>query len=124
MHSQCISFDLDFVLEQRDKIFKSICEDKESYEYLVVDKLLLYFLLESANVESLLFADKIKLIENCRHYSESNIGNETIFTCGGYGVATISAENVFLFDSHSRNTDGLHNLNERNLLLSFSLLAL
>ena len=68
-----------------------------------------------------LFAEKNNLYENYRHYSESDRENGAILTCGGYSVATIWAENnVFLFDSHSRNTYGLHDPNGQAVLLSFS----
>ena len=71
--------------------------------------------------ESLLFAEKNNLLENYRHFSESNRGNGAIFTCGGYSVATIwTKNNVFLFDSHSCNTYGLHGPNGRAALSSFS----
>ena len=123
------SFDLHCVLEQGDKIFKNVCENKKLYEYLAVDELPLNFPLEGTNVsarrlahESLLFAEKNNLFENYRHYSESDRGNGAIFTCAGYSVATICAENNrFLFDSHSRNTYGLHDPNGKaGNLLSFS----
>ena len=68
-----------------------------------------------------LFAEKNNLYENYRHYSESDRGNGAILTCGGYSVATTWAENnVFLFDSHNRNTYGLHDPNGQAVLLSFS----
>ena len=122
------SFDLDYVLKKGDKIFKKVCEDKKLYEYLAVAELTLNFPLERTNVsagriahESLLFAEKNNLFENYRHYSEIDRGNGTIFTCGGYIVATIwAANNVFLFDLHSRNTYGLHDPNGQAGLLSFS----
>ena len=44
------SFDLDYVMEQGDKMFKKVCEDKKLYEYLAVDELLLNFPLEGTNV--------------------------------------------------------------------------
>ena len=95
---------------------------------IAVDELPLNFLLEGTNVsarrlahESLLFAENNNLFENHRHYSESDRRNGAIFTCGGYRAATIWAENnVFLFDSHSRNTCGLHEPNGQAVLLSFS----
>ena len=122
------SFDLHYVLKQGDKIFKKVCENKKLYEYLAVDELPLNFPLEGTNVsarrlahESLLFAEKNNLFENYRHYSESDRGNGAIFTCGGYSVAIIFAENNrFLFDLHSRNTYGLHDPNGQAVLLSFS----
>ena len=125
------SFDRDYVLEQGDKIFKKVWEDKKLYEYLAVDELPLNFPLEGTNVsarkllhESLLFAEKNNLFENYRHYSESDRGNGAIFTCGGYSVGTIWSENnVFLFDSHSWNTYDLHKLNAQTVLLSFSTLS-
>ena len=147
MHGQCIfchyfssikrvslrkSFDLDYVLKQGDTIFKNVCEDKKKYAYLAVDELPLNFPLEGTNVsarrlshESLLFAEKKNLFENYRLYSENDRGNETIFTYGEYSVATIWAENnVFLFDSRSRNTDGLHDANGRAVLLSFTIVKI
>ena len=62
------SFDLDYVLEQGDKSFKKVCEDRKLYEYLAVDELPLNFSLEGTNVsagrlanESLLLAEKNNL---------------------------------------------------------------
>ena len=70
------SFDLDYVLEQGDKIFKKVCEDKKRYEYLAADELPFNFPLKGTNVsarrlahESLLFAEKNNLFVNYRHYS-------------------------------------------------------
>ena len=96
------------------------------------DELPLNFPLEGINVsarrlahESLLFAKKNNLFEDYRHYSESDRGNEPLFTCDGYSVATIWDENnVFLFDSHSWNTYGFHDSNEQAVLLSFSTVRL
>ena len=66
------------------------------------------------------FAEKNNLFENYRHYSESDRGNGEIFTCDGYSVATIWAENnVFLFDLHSCNTCGLHDPNDRTVFFMF-----
>ena len=95
------------------------------YEYLAVDELTLNFPLERTNVsagriahESLLFAENNNLLENYRHYSESDRGNGAIFTCGGYHVAIIwAANNVFLFDLRSWNTYGLHDPNGQVFLL-------
>ena len=100
-------------MEQGDKFFINICEDKKRNEYLAVDELPLNFTLEGTDIsakilahESLLFAEKNNLFENYRHYSESDRGNGKIFTCGEDSVTAIWAENnVFLFDSHSPNTD-------------------
>ena len=95
------SLDLDYVLEQGDKIF----EDKKLYEYLAVAH------------ESLLLAENNNLFQNYRHYSESDRGNGAIFTYFPYCVATKWAENnLFLFDSHSRNTYGLHDPNGQAVL--------
>ena len=119
------SLDLDYVLEQGDKIF----EDKKLYEYLAVDEIPFNFALESTNIsvqgdfcltfahESLLFAENNNLFQNYRHYSESDRGNGAIFTYFPYCVATKWAENnLFLFDSHSRNTYGLHDPNGQAVL--------
>ena len=72
------SFDFDYVLEQRDKNFKKVCENKKKAWILAVDELLLNFPLEGTNVsarklahDSLLFAEKNNFFENYRHYSES-----------------------------------------------------
>ena len=122
------SFDRDYILEQGDQIFKKFCEDKKRYEYLAVDELPLNFPLEDTNAsarglahESLLVLEKNNLFKNCSHYIESDKGNREIFTCRGYSAAAILAvNNMLLFDSHSRNTYGLHDSNGRAVLFSFS----
>ena len=74
-------FDLDYVLEYGDKTFKMVFEDKKSCEYFVVHELPPNFPLEGT---VLMFLSEDK----------------AIFTCDGYSVATIWAENnVLLFDS-------------------------
>lgn len=104
MHGQCISamisssikwvslwksFDFDYVLEQRDKNFKKVCENEKKAWILAVDGLLLNFQLEGTVSArklahgSLLFAEKNNFFENYRHYSESKRENGTILTCGG-----------------------------------------
>ena len=105
-------FDLDYLLERGDKIFKKDCKYKKRYEYLAVDELLLNFSLEGTNVsarrllhESLLFAEKNNLFKNFSHYSESDRGHGEILTCRGYSVATIWAENNVFYSIH---TVGIH----------------
>ena len=72
------------------------------------------FLLEGTNVsvrglahESLLFAETNDLFENYRHDSESDRENG-----GNFHMSWIKyCDNVFLFDSPSRNKYGLHDPN-------------
>jgi len=111
------TFDLDYVLEQADRIFNDVCRNKGIYQPLAVDELPPNFLLEGINVsaqrlvhESHIFSDKNNLFENYSHYDANQKGNGAIFTCNGFSVAAIwGQDHVFVFDSHSRNRQGLQN---------------
>ena len=70
------SFDLDYVLEQGDRIFNDVCRVKGIYQSLAVDELPLNIVLEGVHVsatrlahESYLFCEKNNLFENYIHYS-------------------------------------------------------
>ena len=125
------SFDLDYILEQGDKIFKQVCRLKGNYDYLAVDEPPLSIQLEGISLsvrrlalENHLFGDRNNLFENHIHYSETEKGNGAIFTCSGLSIAVIWAGDcVFLFDSHSRNINGRHDPNGQAVLLKFSLLS-
>lgn len=68
--------------------------------------------------ESNLFAERNYLFANYRNYAESERGNGTIFTCACFSIGIKWWNNsVFVFDSHSRNTDGHYDPNGKAVLL-------
>ena len=117
------TFDLDYVLEQGDNIFKEV----GVYQPLAVDELPHDISIEDTHVsaemlahESNLFAEKDNLFENCRHYDSTEKGNGAIFTCAGFTVAVVWSQNyVDVFDSHSRNSNGFHDPSRKAILLKF-----
>lgn len=91
---------------QGDKKFAKI---KKRYGYFAVHEFSLNFPLEDTHGSARRLAHKSLLLE------ENN--NQ----CGRYSVAAVWTDNnVFTFDSHSRNTDGLHDPNGWGVLLSFA----
>ena len=70
--------------------------------------------------ETNLFVEKENLFENYIHYDSTEKGNGAIFTCAGFSVAVVWSQHyVYVFDSHSRNSNGFHNPNGKAILLKF-----
>ena len=118
------TFDLDYILEQGDSIFKQV----GVYHPLAVDELPHDISIEGTHVsakmlahESNLFVEKKNLFENYRRYDSTGKGNGAIFTCAGFSVAVLWSQHyVYVFDSHSRNSSGFHDSNGKAILLKFS----
>ena len=119
-------FDLNYILEQGDGIFK----DVDVNQALAVDELSLNISIEDVHIstkilvcESNLFVER-NFFANFRNFTESERGNEAIFTCAGFSIAIIWWNNsLFVFDSHSRNADGYHDSNGKAILLEFHLVS-
>ena len=122
------SFDLDYVLEQEDSVFK----DVDMNQALAVEELPLNISIEDVHVstkilvcESNLFVKRNVFFSNFRNYIESERGNGAIFTCTGFSIAIIWwNKSLFVFDSHRRNGDGYHDPNEKAIILEFRLVKL
>ena len=117
---------LDYVLEQGHRMFKDVCNAKGIFEALAVGEPLLNFQIESINVsvtglalEIGLFLQRNSLFETFIHHSSNEKENGAIFTCAGYSIAAIWAQNIYVFDSYSRNTKGSHDPNGQAVLLTF-----
>ena len=117
------TFDLDYILEQGDNIFKQV----GVYQLLAVDELPHDTSIEGTQVsakilahESNLFVEKENLLENYRRYDSTGKGNGAIFTCAGFSVAVLWLQHyVYVFDSHSRNSSGFHDSNGKAVLQKF-----
>ena len=116
------SFDLDYVLDQGDKLMKLL----EAREILCIDQLPLSVDIEGLNVRS----QKLMLhrgLFNSRdlffHHKclpSDEIGNGAIFTCAGSNIALIwNTNSVFVFDSHSRDNKGCHISDGKPVCLEF-----
>ena len=100
-----MSFDLDYVLEQGDSVFK----DVDMNQALAVDELPLNISFEDIHIstkmlvcESNFFVKRNVFFENFRNYIESERGNGVIFTCTGFSIAIICwNKSSFGFDSNS-----------------------
>ena len=122
------SFDLDYVLEQEDSVFK----DVDMNQALAVEELPLNISIEDVHVstkilvcESNLFVKRNVSFSNFRNYIESERGNGAIFTCTGFSIAIIWwNKSLFVFDSHRRNGVGYHDPNEKAIILEFRLVKL
>ena len=86
------SHDLDYILDQGDRIFKSVGINQP----LAVDELPLNLAVEGASAsvtmlarESSLFSETNEPFKNFRQDSDRDRGSGAIFTCGGFSVATI-----------------------------------
>ena len=117
------TFDLDYILEQGDNIFKEV----GVYQPLAVDELPHDISIEDTHVsaemlahESNLFVEKDNLLENYKHYDSTEKDNGAIFTCAGFSVAVVWSQHyVYVFDSHSCNSNGFHDPNGKAILLKF-----
>ena len=120
-------FDIDYILQQGNRIFRDVCVATGVIQPLAVDQLPpniymegIYISINSLSHESHLFLEKNNLFENYRHYSPSEKGNGVIFTCAGFSVAVLWTQDYFyVFDSHSRNSKGFHDPNGKAILLKF-----
>ena len=120
-------FDINYILEQGNRIFRDVCVATGVIQPLAVDQLLpniymegIYISINSLSHESHLFLEKNNLFENYRHYSPSEKGNGAIFTCAGFSVVVLwTQDHFYVFDSHSRNSKGFHDPNGKAILLKF-----
>ena len=84
------SWDLDYVLEQGDILFKNVVRNEQQF---AVDGLPINLKIENFDLngvmldnESHLIQDKNELFENYRHLTQRSTGDGTIFTCAGFSV--------------------------------------
>ena len=83
---------------------------------LAVDELPLSLNLKGCDLEVTMFS-KIDLFIDHKKLSSTEVGNGAIFTCVGISFALIwGKKSVFLFDSHSCNNEGCHDLNGLSVL--------
>ena len=117
------TFDLDYILEQGDSIFKQV----GVYQPLAVDELPHDISIEGTHVsakmlahESNLFVEKENFFENYRHYYSTEKGNGAIFICAGFSVAVLWSQHcIHVLNSQSRNSSGFHDANGKAILLKF-----
>ena len=114
------SWDLDYILEKGDAVFKMIGIPRA----LSMNELPHSIEIESNNVEIEMLTEYFgvlgqnELFEN--HKTTCDIGNGLIFTTGGFSFSLIWSKNcVFLFDSHSRDNNGAFLSTGSSILLSF-----
>ena len=94
---------------------------------LAADELPLFLNVGNSDIEAsikLHYSDNfnnIDLFSNHKHLSDYEIGTGAIFTCGGLSFALIWKKKfIFLFDSHSRTSDGNQAANGQAILLKFA----
>ena len=64
--------------------------------------------------------NNIDLLIHHKRLTPNEIGNGAIFTCAGFSFALIWTKKfIFVFDSHSRNSQGVHTPNGQSVLLEF-----
>ena len=118
------TWDLDYILESGNDIFKNI----NIFRPLSVDELPNTLTIGSQliSIEMLTYyselLDKTDIFEV--HKSMTSDSNGLIFTTGGYSISLIwNKSKVFLFDSHSRDNNGLFICNGTSVLLEFKSLS-
>lgn len=106
------SWDLDYVLNQGDVLFKMLqatgplAVDEMPHNVMIENQLVTVDLL---TVSSRLFENHIDLFHMHKTLTPSEIGSGAIFTCAGYSFALIwhsPKHSVYLFDPHSKIIDG------------------
>ena len=102
-------FDLDYIIGQGDNLMKCLGVRKT----LAVDELPLSVKLKGCDLEVTMLQhysnrfSKFDLFIDHKELSSTEVGNGAIFTCAGISFALIwGRKSVFLFDSHSRNSEG------------------
>ena len=103
------SFDLDYILDQGDKLMKLL----EARGALCIDQLPLSVDIEGFNTRSkklMLYSDLFNSVDLFLHHkclSSDEIGNGAIFTCAGTIIVLIGNTNsLFVFDSHNQDSKG------------------
>ena len=114
------SLDIDYILENGDKIFKSIGIPRS----LFMNELPRSIAIENTNIDVELLSNSFGFFcENniFSNHSKTENGNGLIFTTSGYSFALIwNKTSVFLFDSHSRDKNGSFISDGTAVVLSFS----
>ena len=116
------SFDLDYILDQGDKLMKLL----EARGNLCIDQLPLSVDIERFKIRAqklMLYSDLFNSVDLFFHYkclSSDEIGNGAIFTCAGTSIALIWNKNsAFVFDCHSRDSKGCHISDGKSVCLEF-----
>ena len=116
-------FDLDYMFGQRDILMRCL----GNHEPLAVDELPLPVKLKGCDLEVTVLQhysnrfSKFDLFIDHKELSSTEVGNGAIFTCSGMSFALIwGKKSIFLFDSHSRSSEGCHDPNGLSFLLVFS----
>ena len=116
------SFDLDYILDESDKLMKLL----EARGGLCIDQLPLSLDIEGFNIRAqklMLYNDlfnSFDLFFNHECLSSDEIGNGSIFTCAGTSIALIwNTNSVFVFDFHSRDSKGCHISDGKSVCLEF-----
>ena len=116
------SFDLDYILDEGDKLMKLL----EASGALCIDQLPLSLDIEGFNIRAqklMLYNDLFNSVDLFFHHkclSSNEIGNGAIFTRAGTSIALIwNTNSVLVFDSHSRDSKGCHISDGKSVCLEF-----
>ena len=93
---------------------------------LCIDQLPLSVDIEGFNIRAqklMLYSDLFNSVDLFFYYkclSSDKIGNGAIFTCAGTSISLIwNTNSVFVFDSHSRDSNGCHVSDSKSVCLEF-----
>ena len=116
------SWDLDYIFEQGDQLIKSLNVNHP----LTVDELSLFLKIKSFDIKLKILQHHSDLFNNIdlfihhKRATPDEIGNGVIFTCTGFSFALIwTKKSIFMFNYHSRNSQGVHIPNGQLVLLEF-----
>ena len=116
------SFDLDYILDHGDTIFKTIGIPRSPF----LNELPQSIAIENTNIDIKLLANyfgffrQTKILEN---HMTTDIGNGLIFTTDGYSFSLIwNKTSVSLFESHGRDKNGSFTNDGTAVVLSFECL--
>ena len=116
------SWDLDYILDHGDVVFKMVDISRSLFMSELPDCIAI----ENNNVNIEMLANYYGCLGQNKifvDHSQTDIGNGLIFTTGGYSFSLIWSKNsIFLFDSHSRDSNGSFTDQGTSVALSFKTL--
>ena len=113
-------WDLDYILDNGDAVFKTIGIMRALSMYELPQNIMI----ENNNIEIEMLSEHFGLLGQKNIFQDHNsicdTGNGLIFTTSGFSFSLIWSKNcIFLFDSHSRDQNGIFVSSGTSVLLSF-----
>ena len=118
------AFDLDYILENGDAVFKTFRIQRA----LSINELPSKIKIENYDIDIEMLHEYLGVLGQCdlfeSHKTTSDTGNGLIFTTNGYSFSLIwSKSNIFLFDSHNRDKNGAFVTTGSSVMLCFKYLV-